>query len=143
VAARRSALQWPSTPAAGVRQLLLSSGLGLDEHNLDVDLEAPVPGGLRIDVEVGFTVIEFKKDLRGAAVVKAAKKQLAGYVASRSEQTGQRYVGILTDGADWRAYHLQGKELVEATGANARTPTPFGAHSACGSYGHGLQGLHP
>ena len=98
-----------------IRYLLLSGDLGLAEHDLDVELEAPVPGGRRIDVEVGFTVIEVKKDLRSAAVVEAAKEQLAGYVASRSHQTGQRYVGILTDGADWRAYHLHGDELVEAT----------------------------
>jgi len=100
---------------ADIRQLLLSGGLGLAEHDLDVDLETPVPGRRRIDVEVGFTVIEVKRDLRSAAVVRDAIKQLAGYVASRSEQTGQRYVGILTDGTDWRAYHLQGTELVEAT----------------------------
>ncbi len=37
-------------------------------------------------------------------MVKDASKQLDGYVASRTEQTGQRYVGILTDGADWQAY---------------------------------------
>lgn len=92
---------------ADIRQLLLAGGLGLAEHDLDVDLETPVPGRRRIDVEVGFTVIEVKKDLRSAAVVRDAIKQLAGYVASRSEQTGQRYVGILTDGTDWRAYHLQ------------------------------------
>jgi len=100
---------------ADVRQLLLTGGLGLAEHDLEVELETPAPGRRRIDVEVGFTVIEIKKDLRSATVVKDAIKQLAGYVASRCEQTGQRYVGILTDGADWRAYNLQGSELVEAT----------------------------
>jgi hypothetical protein len=114
--ANRDGVRSEAVVQADVRQLLLSGGLGLEEHDLEVDLEAPVPGGLRIDVEVGFTVIEVKKDLRSTAVVKAARKQLAGYVASRSDQTGQRYVGILTDGADWQAYNLRGNELVEATG---------------------------
>jgi SAM-dependent methyltransferase len=113
--ANRDRVRSEATVQADIRQLLLSGGLGLAEHDLDVELETPVPGRRRIDVEVGFTVIEVKKDLRSASVVKDAEKQLAGYVASRSEQTGQRYVGILADGADWRAYHLQGGELVEAT----------------------------
>lgn len=92
-----------ATVQADVRHLLLSGGLGLAEHDLEVELETPVPGHRRIDVEVGFTVIEVKKDLRNASVVKNAVKQLAGYVASRSQQTGQQHRGILTDGADWRA----------------------------------------
>lgn len=64
---------------------------------------------------MGFTVIEVKKDLCSAAVVKAAEPQLAGYVASRSPHTGQRFVGILTDGHAWRGYEMQGGELVEAS----------------------------
>jgi hypothetical protein len=104
-----------ATVQSDIRLLLLAGGLGLEDHDLDVDLETQVPGRRRIDIEVGFTVIEVKKDLRKAAVVKDAVKQLAGYVASRTEATGQRYVGILTDGADWRAYNMSGGVLAEAT----------------------------
>jgi len=111
----RDKLRSEATVQADIRQLLLTGGLGLEDHDLDVNLEAPVAGHRRIDVEVGYTVIEVKKDLRKASVVKDARKQLAGYVASRAEQTGQRYVGILTDGADWQAYSLQGEELDEVT----------------------------
>ena len=68
-----------------------------------------------IDVEVGFTVIEVKKDLRSAAVVKRPRSSSPDTWPAVAQQTGQRYVGILTDGADWRAYHLKGDELVEAT----------------------------
>src|SRR5271166_534415 len=113
--ANRDRVRSEATVQADVRQLLLTGGLGLAEHDLEVNLETPVTGHRRIDVEVGFTVIEVKKDLRSVAVVREAEKQLAGYVASRSEQTGQRYVGILTDGADWRAYQLKGDELSEDT----------------------------
>ena len=104
-----------ATVQSDIRLLLLTGGLGLEDHDLDVDLETQVPGRRRIDIEVGYTVIEVKKDLRKAAVVKEAVKQLTGYVASRSDATGQRYVGILTDGADWRAYNMSGGVLTEAT----------------------------
>jgi SAM-dependent methyltransferase len=110
--ANRDRVRAEANVQADVRQLLLSGGLGLEDHDLDVDLEAPVAGHRRIDVEVGYTVIEVKRDLRKASVVRDARKQLAGYVASRAEQTGQRYVGILTDGVDWQAYNLRGDELV-------------------------------
>ncbi|MEV4001928.1 N-6 DNA methylase [Actinomadura sp. NPDC049753] len=109
---------------ADIRQLLLTGGLGLSDHDLSVDLETPVPGRRRIDIEVGFTVIEVKKDLRSTAVVADAQRQLAGYVDSRSRHTGQRYVGILTDGTDWRAYHLRAGELVETTRHALRPSRP-------------------
>lgn len=99
-----------------VRTLLLYGGLNLDEHDLNVELEAPVGGGRRIDVETGFTVIETKRDLRHGNVRLEAEKQLAGYVRDRAKQLGQRYVGVLTDGADWRLYHLgTGDELHEVS----------------------------
>jgi hypothetical protein len=48
---------------------------------------------------VGFTVVEVKKDLRNDRVREQAVEQLAGYVSDRCSATGERYVGILTDGA--------------------------------------------
>jgi SAM-dependent methyltransferase len=113
--ANRGKLRTEANIQSDIRMLLLSGGLGLAEHDLDVDLETPVPGGRRIDIEVGYTVIEVKKDIRSTTVIKNAVKQLAGYVASRAEATGQRYVGILTDGVDWRAYELESEDLIEAT----------------------------
>jgi hypothetical protein len=47
-----------------------------------------------------------------------AEEQLAGYVAMRAEQTGLRYVGILTDGTSWHCYHLVGNELHEVSDIN-------------------------
>jgi hypothetical protein len=44
-------------------------------------LEAAVGGGRRIDIEVGYTVIEVKKDLRAAGTKAEAIVQLTGYVA--------------------------------------------------------------
>ncbi|WP_326811249.1 N-6 DNA methylase [Streptomyces scopuliridis] len=111
----RKPMRSEATLQADVRQLLLDGGLNLDENDLSVDLETQVGDGRRIDIEVGFTAIETKKDLRSAATLKDAVKQLGGYVHARTEQVGQRYVGILTDGADWRAYSLSGDNLVQVS----------------------------
>jgi hypothetical protein len=113
--ADRERVRSEATVQADVRQLLLTGGLGLADHDLDVQLETQVGDRRRIDVEVGFTVIEVKKDLSNRNIVRAAEKQLAGYVAARAAQTGQRYVGILTDGREWHAYHEREGTLVDVT----------------------------
>src|SRR3954447_2010221 len=80
-----------------VRALLLYGGLDLEEKDLVV-LEAQVGGGRRVDVEAGTTAIEVKKSLVNDDAHAKAAEQLAGYLVTRTEQTGQRYAGILTDG---------------------------------------------
>jgi hypothetical protein len=123
----RKPMRSEATLQADVRQLLLEGDLNLDENQLTVDLETQVGDGRRIDIEVGFTAIETKKDLRGAKVLKDAEKQLEGYVRTRTDQVnGQRYVGVLTDGADWRAYSLAGHKFVLVSHFEAKqrtTPT--------------------
>lgn len=120
--ADRERVRSEATVQADVRQLLLTGGLGLGDHDLDVQLETQVGDRRRIDVEVGFTVIEVKKDLRNQGIGRAAEEQLAGYVAARAAQTGQRYVGVLTDGREWRAYHERDGKLVDVT-AHVVNPT--------------------
>lgn len=125
--ARRDAVRSEATIQADVRQLLLTGGLNLREHDLEVHLETQVGDGRRIDIEVGFSAIEVKKDLRSAALVRQVEQnQLRGYVATRSLQTGQTYAGILTDGAEWRAYHLRGDALELATQFTLSPPRPDG-----------------
>ncbi|MFD1722405.1 N-6 DNA methylase [Amnibacterium endophyticum] len=115
VAARLSARSGTRAEAnvqSDLRMLLLSAGLNLREGDLeDVVLEAPVGKRRRIDVEVGATVFEVKKDLRTGNVRDDAVEQLAGYVRDRVAQTGARYVGVLTDGVEWHLYHLDGTAL--------------------------------
>lgn len=113
--ADRTRARSEATIQADVRQLLLTAGLELSEDALDVQLETQVGDRRRIDVEVGYTVIEVKRDLRSETVIAAARTQLTGYVATREHQTGQRYLGVLTDGAKWIAYQLRDGELVEST----------------------------
>jgi hypothetical protein len=101
---------------ADVRTLLLYGGLNLGEDDLvEVELEVQAGGGRRIDVEAGLTVIEVKRDLRLGGVRDEAARQLAGYVEARSTALTQRYVGILTDGTEWRLYHLVEEDLEEVS----------------------------
>ena len=97
-----------------VRTLLLYGDLNLGEADLvEAELEVQVGGGRRIDIETGLTVIEVKRDLRPSGVRDEAVKQLAGYVRARTTALAQTYAGILTDGTEWRLYHLVDGELEE------------------------------
>ena len=92
---------------ADVRCFLLEAPLELEGSGLsDVSLEAPVGGGRRIDVDAGNAVIEVKKSLSSPPKLETARVQLAGYVSDRTEELGQRYVGVLTDGRRWLLHHL-------------------------------------
>jgi SAM-dependent methyltransferase len=110
--ANREVRRAEATVQADVRQLLLTAALHLEDDDVVV-LEAPVGGGRRIDVEVGATVIEVKRDLRKGKVRDEAIVQLAGYIADRERKNLCRYVGILTDGAEWRCYRLAEDTLAE------------------------------
>lgn len=104
---------------ADVRQFIIDAPFQLREDDLSiVQLEAQLGDRRRIDVEVGATVIEVKRDLRPERIRREAKEQLAGYVAARADQTGLRYVGILTDGASWYCYHLVEETLQLASDIN-------------------------
>ncbi|MGK2955388.1 MAG: hypothetical protein ACSLFI_06945 [Solirubrobacterales bacterium] len=81
---------------SGIKVLLLAAPLNLAESDLDdqaVLLEAQAGNGRRIDVEIGSTVIEVKKNLAVGNVLEDAVVQLAGYVAHRAQTVAQRYVG--------------------------------------------------
>lgn len=101
---------------ADVRQFILDAPFQLEEEDLSfVNLEAQVGDLRRIDVEVGATVIEVKRDLRPERIRRDAEQQLAGYVSIRTDQTGLRYAGILTDGVMWICYHLVDGELKQVS----------------------------
>jgi N-6 DNA Methylase len=100
---------------ADVRQFILSAPFELQEDDLVVSLEAAVGDRRRIDVEVGSTVIEVKRDLRREKPKREAEEQLSGYVEFRMKQTGQRYVGVLTDGTEWACYNLVDGKLREVS----------------------------
>lgn len=89
-----------------VRLLLLHGDLHLDDDDLQVALEAQAGDGKRIDVEAGFAVFECKKQLKPGKQMAKDIEQLADYLRRRTQQTDQRYVGVLTDGAEWHLYLL-------------------------------------
>jgi hypothetical protein len=105
--ARRDNRRTEAEIQADVRQFILEAPFNLEEDDLlIVNLESQLGDRRRIDVEVGATVIEVKRDIRSERIRRDAEDQLSGYVAVRTEQTGLRYVGILTDGTDWYCYDL-------------------------------------
>lgn len=102
---------------ADIRQFILTAPFELEEGDVQTaTLEAPVAGGRRIDIEVGSTVIEVKRDLRRGRVREEAIEQLTGYVSERAEATDRRYVGVLTDGAEWLCYALVHGNLERVSG---------------------------
>ncbi|MCC6554814.1 MAG: N-6 DNA methylase [Polyangiaceae bacterium] len=109
---------------ADVRQLLLTADLNLSADNLEVVLEAQLGDRRRIDVEVGATVIEVKKDLRVGNVRSEAVEQLKGYVLKREQQFARRYLGVITDGAEWRCYRLHLDQLVEVSATTVDMAKP-------------------
>ncbi|MGV0624569.1 type IIL restriction-modification enzyme MmeI [Mycolicibacter minnesotensis] len=99
-----------ATTQADIYSLLTQADIGLGADEV-ATMEAQVGDGTkrRIDIELGQCVIEVKKDIHALDLGKA-EAQLAGYVKQRTEALG-RYVGILTDGREWRLYHLHGDDL--------------------------------
>ena len=91
------------TVKASVYELLVS---GLGAARSEVSFEQPVPEVRgRIDALLGRTVFEFKSDLRRER--RDAEEQLARYLSDREAATGQRFIGIATDGATFQPYELR------------------------------------
>jgi len=123
--ADREARRSEATIQADIRALLLGAPFQLSEGDLkDVPLESPAGEGRRIDVETGTTVFEVKRDLRRPGVLRDAINQLKGYVETRQAQMERRYVGVLTDGAEWRCYHLTAGGMTEAASIVIRKEKP-------------------
>lgn len=109
--ARRDASRSEATLQADIRSFILAASLNLDANDLSeeaqtVAMEAQLGDGSkrRIDIEAGTTVIEVKKNLRVGTVLADAEVQLGKYLETRVSQTGARYLGVLTDGAEWILY---------------------------------------
>jgi SAM-dependent methyltransferase len=114
--ASRTTTRTEANVQSELHAFLLAAPLDLEEQqlrDLDVVLEQQAGSRKRIDVEAGFCVFEVKKDLRRPNVRDEAVEQLAGYVAARTTAMNQRYVGVLTDGAEWHLYHLEDASLRE------------------------------
>jgi len=94
-----------------IAEFLRRGQFGLDQNK--VKLESPAPDKKRIDIEIGQTVIEVKKDLRSIKIKKEAVVQLEDYVLKRADYLGANYIGILTDGVEWDCYRIDRNRHLE------------------------------
>lgn len=94
-----------------ISEFLRRGQFGLDQTS--VKLESPAPDKKRIDIEIGQTVIEVKKDLRASKIKAAAISQLEDYVLKRAEYLESNYIGILTDGVEWYCFRIDLKKKLE------------------------------
>lgn len=83
---------------------LLEDGLGADLHAIGHEVRVVEARG-RIDALLGRTVVEFKSDLRRER--RDAVEELSRYLPERERATGETFIGVVTDGADWEAYELR------------------------------------
>jgi N-6 DNA Methylase len=83
---------------------------GLDVPSTDIDFETPLPEVRgRTDALLGYTVFEFKRNLKEEMA--AVEEKLPQYLADREKKTGQRFIGIATDGANFLPYRLRAGQL--------------------------------
>lgn len=88
---------------------LLTDALGARSEQITYEHRMPEVQG-RADALVGRTIIEVKRNL--GVENTDAETQLARYLPQREAETGQRYIGLTTDGAIFRAYEMRDDELV-------------------------------
>ena len=100
---------------------LLVDDLGADSRDIDFEKPAPEVHG-RIDALLGRTVFELKSNLERER--KDAEKGLTRYLAEREGQTGDKSVGIATDGAMFTAYFLKDEALVEVSSCRTNVEAP-------------------
>jgi len=88
---------------------LCAVGLGLPDDAVNFEVPIPEVRG-RLDAIFGATIFELKRDLRKE--LSEAERQLQRYLGEREHATGQRFLGVATDGASFVAYQLNHGRLV-------------------------------
>ncbi|MDA2916737.1 N-6 DNA methylase [Nitrospinae bacterium AH_259_B05_G02_I21] len=88
---------------------LLVSEIGVQSTEIEFERPLPEVRG-RLDALLGCTVFEFKRDLR--AEKRDAEEKLSRYMRQRERETGERFLGVATDGASFLAYELRTGRLV-------------------------------
>src|SRR5665213_2444410 len=101
--------------------VLLTEGLRAELRDIGHEVRIVEALG-RIDALLGRTVIEFKSNLPKER--RDALEELGRYLPEREAATGERFVGVVTDGADWEAYELRGGApfLLRAVKADPNQP---------------------
>jgi hypothetical protein len=89
---------------------LLHHAFGADYLAIDQEVRLPEVRG-RADTLFGSVVFEFKTNIQRE--MQDVHARLPDYLSDRERQTGRRFVGIATDGAESIAYELRQGALVE------------------------------
>jgi SAM-dependent methyltransferase len=98
---------------------------GLGASSTDIQFERPLPEVRgRLDALLGQTVFEFKRDLRRER--RTAEEELGRYLPEREHETGERFIGIATDGADFLAYEIENGKLIALPGYKVSLDNPSG-----------------
>lgn len=102
---------------------ILVYGLGASSTDIQFERHMPEVRG-RLDALLGQTVFEFKRDLRRER--RTAEEELGRYLPEREHETGERFIGIATDGADFLAYEIENGNLIELPGFKTSLEDPGG-----------------
>lgn len=98
---------------------------GLGAHSTDIHFERHMPEVRgRLDALLGHTVLEFKRDLRRER--RTAEEELGRYLPEREAETGEHFIGIATDGAEFVPYEVEGGKLVALPGYRPSADDPGG-----------------
>ena len=91
---------------------VLVYGLGARSSEIHFERALPEVRG-RADALLGLTVFEFKRDLRRER--RDAEEGLSRYLPERERETGERFIGIATDGAEFLPYEMDEGVLTPLT----------------------------
>jgi SAM-dependent methyltransferase len=102
---------------------VLVYGLGATSTDIHFERHMPEVRG-RLDALLGQTVLEFKRDLRREK--RDAEEELGRYLPQRELETGERFIGIATDGAEFIPYEIEDGKLVALPGFKPSPEDPRG-----------------
>jgi hypothetical protein len=97
--------------------------LGASSTDIHFERHMPEVRG-RLDALLGQTVFEFKRDLRRER--RDAEEELGRYLPQRERETGERFIGLVTDGADFVPYEIERGKLVPMPGYRPSVDDPRG-----------------
>lgn len=92
---------------ADFRQLMIDE-FGAELHSLNFEQRVPEVKG-RLDALIGRTVLEAKRNL--VTEWSDVERRMPDYLADRERETGERFVGIATDGLRWVVFERQNSQL--------------------------------
>jgi hypothetical protein len=96
---------------AYVCELLVAGGLGLSEYDLAASNGSTRERLHYIAIRRARVVIVISEDIRIDGAAESVEQWLEKYLSARMSETSNRHLGIMTDGAQWRLYHLIDSKL--------------------------------